>query len=473
MIKKQLGINLKLTVRELNVAFDYEFKPIEAVKKINFEPISFPITSGISFSELVDVLGAFFGFEKSVVFHWYTIPNYLKTIVPFEFVFGDLQASQEFLSDLNTFNSLNIFNDFLINDDEENKNSFDFKKYGLEQNEIIFSAILPTKEIISLALKIDFVYDDKREFDEDFQIDPELISQSVISERKETLKYLKELKQNEFKNFHTNPSNDIKNITRSDFSKWDELFELSEKLNLLQTEPSSFDFKLTKIENGIDAWNSVENLLGNKIWAIEEAFPIERRMSIEDYDGGFGTKEFSLESELSEDEDPNEKIDDDNSNEEEIDMSSMDDFKNSFVNFLEGFDDLKQQAKKLKEQIADNKFMSGSPFEMNYEDLSMEKLVDSMYKAAKAIGNVRDDEMVDYFKGAFDELRGMGINNIPNDGSWEKSMLENLQKILHRDLSKEIAEVEEKYKNLAKEDHKEDPKPKSKDNKNDFDGEIN
>lgn len=87
--------------------------------------------------------------------------------------------------------------------------------------------------------------------------------------------------------FHTNPSNDIKNITRSDFSKWDELFELSEKLNLLQTEPSSFDFKLTKIENGIDAWNSVENLLGNKIWAIEEAFPIERRMSIEDYDGGF------------------------------------------------------------------------------------------------------------------------------------------------------------------------------------------
>ena len=154
-------------------------------------------------------------------------------------------------------------------------------------------------------------------------------------------------------------------------------------------------------------------------------------------------------------------------------MSSMDDFKNSFVNFLEGFDDLKQQAKKLKEQIADNKFMSGSPFEMNYEDLSMEKLVDSMYKAAKAIGNVRDDEMVDYFKGAFDELRGMGINNIPNDGSWEKSMLENLQKILHRDLSKEIAEVEEKYKNQAKEDYKEDPKTKSKDNKNDFDGEIN
>ena len=34
MIKKQLGINLKLTVRELNVAFDYEFKPIEAVKKL-------------------------------------------------------------------------------------------------------------------------------------------------------------------------------------------------------------------------------------------------------------------------------------------------------------------------------------------------------------------------------------------------------------------------------------------------------
>lgn len=40
-----------------------------------------------------------------------------------------------------------------------------------------------------------------KKFDEDFQIDPELISQSVISERKETLKYLKELKQNEFKNF--------------------------------------------------------------------------------------------------------------------------------------------------------------------------------------------------------------------------------------------------------------------------------
>lgn len=68
MIKKQLGINLKLTVRELNVAFDYEFKPIEAVKKINFEPISFPITSGISFSELVDVLGAFLALKRVLYF---------------------------------------------------------------------------------------------------------------------------------------------------------------------------------------------------------------------------------------------------------------------------------------------------------------------------------------------------------------------------------------------------------------------